>query len=470
MSEVKVSNVLDYRQNPALKPYYRMNRILPLSGSPTAPLSTTGGNEVIFELPVSAFNLAQSIMYFDMYLPEARAAGPVSDYTWVWRDVLPMIRTIQLYTRGGVYLCDLNFVHNMTKIVNKAETKLDDFLCYDASVGAILANIGTAGTVRTLRRLNVDAGAGQRHDNTPSNVPFTEPLYLQVSAVANGAGAGNLALRYKFPLSEIKNTIFEFDKLIYAGEVLVLRIVFEGLPKIAYAGTANNNPTTGATAYPLAAQVVQNNFPIQITNLTLYLAVERNEEIVNQLKNKVMSDGLHLLIPYTTGYSIALTGTVQTISLRFNRGNGRRLLKVYTTSFNINENLNTAYDNSNVTGATAKVTEFYTMLDNQRLQEFNLVCSNYDDWMLIQKKLAGSVIQSSSIYHYNWFWVDDFTESENLFEKNFNQEVGLSLDVERKYDVYLTTNGALNNGDRHNYAYATFLKMLSITSAGITMN
>ena len=100
----------------------------------------------------------------------------------------------------------------------------------------------------------------------------------------------------------------------------------------------------------------------------------------------------------------------------------------------------------------------------------NLDCSKGDDWMLLQEKLRGSVIQSSNMYSYNWFWVDDFSESNRLYEKNYNEEVGLDLSVERKYDVYLTTNGNFNGGNRNNYAYATFLKMLIITSAGITVN
>ena len=124
---------------------------------------------------------------------------------------------------------------------------------------------------------------------------------------------------------------------------------------------------------------------------------------------------------------------------------------------------NLAYDTDNINQAA--ITTFYTLLDNQRLQEMNLDCSKGDDWMLLQEKLRGSVIQSSNMYNYNWFWVDDFSQSKRLYDKNYNEEVGLDLSVERKYDVYLTTTGALNN-----YAYATFLKILSITPAGITVN
>mgnify|MGYP001346110071 CR=1 FL=1 len=349
MSEAKVSNVLDYRQIPTLKPYYYMNRIVPLSGSQEAPLSVTGGNEIVFELPVNAFNLAHSQMYFEMLLPEARN-GATRRFIQAWRDVIGMFRTIQLYTRAGVYLCDLNFVHNMTKVVNKAETKLEDMLSFDVAEGApggtaaggpgvitlIYPSVNNSGINAGMRRINTAAGNEVRHDNTQCNVAYTESLYLQTSAQAGDVNAdvmntnlGGFGFIFKFPLSVLKNTIFELDKLIYAGEILVFRIVLEGTNKIAYS-TATIDPTDTPTAYPIAGQNAVADYPLQLRNLTLYLATERDPDIVNQLKNRIMSSGLNVLIPYTTAYSIALTGTQQTISLRFNRGNGRRLVKVYT--------------------------------------------------------------------------------------------------------------------------------------------
>ena len=77
MSEFKTSNPLDYKQYVGARPYYRMNIILPQSGSTVTSLSGAGGNEIIFEIPVSAFNLAQSVMSFDLYLPEAFAPAAV---------------------------------------------------------------------------------------------------------------------------------------------------------------------------------------------------------------------------------------------------------------------------------------------------------------------------------------------------------------------------------------------------------
>ena len=114
----------------------------------------------------------------------------------------------------------------------------------------------------------------------------------------------------------------------------------------------------------------------------------------------------------------------------------------------------------------AVVTSFYSMLNNQRIQEINVTPSFYDDWNFLQQRLQGSVIQNSNIYGFNWFWVDDFSESEKLYNYNPNDDVGIPLDVEQKYDLYLTMNGSLT---RNNYSFAICQKMLTVSAAGVTV-
>ena len=197
---------------------------------------------------------------------------------------------------------------------------------------------------------------------------------------------------------------------------------------------------------------------VTIDNMTLYLAVEKNQEIINSLREKILSqEGFSVLIPYVHQYKNNLIGSSQTVSLRFNRGHGRRLVKIYHSVFNQNEIVTTgaattannqfifptAYDNDNrnytltVVKATAanninynrsKVQIFYTMLDNERLQEFNMSCANYDDYMQMRDKLKGSVLQDADIYYYNWVWIEDFTNNLNKCESdNDTKEVGLDL-------------------------------------------
>ena len=82
--------------------------------------------------------------------------------------------------------------------------------------------------------------------------------------------------------------------------------------------------------------------------------------------------------------------------------------RVYNTA----ENLNTIYNHSNVYPTSKvtnlKITSFYTQLNNSRLQEFDLICANGDEWTLLNDSLAGSSLLSSNMYYYNWFWRESF--------------------------------------------------------------
>src|SRR5690606_5485936 len=118
----------------------------------------------------------------------------------------------------------------------------------------------------------------------------------------------------------IRNTIFGVNKDIYFGEIILLRIVWGSSTKAVFTNTGALNLATGALA-------TTNN--IDIENIALYLAVETNPEITNQLRSQISSEGLSVLIPYVYSYKNSLNGTSQNVSLRFNKGHGRKLIKIY---------------------------------------------------------------------------------------------------------------------------------------------
>jgi len=238
------------------------------------------------------------------------------------------------------------------------------------------------------------------------------------------------------------------------------------------------------------------------------------------LRSRILTGGMSVLIPYVYQYKTNISNaSSQTVTLRFNRGNGSRLKKIYHSVFNNNETVSTGlvttagnqrviptgYDNDNRAviyggwnGANnnagnvtnrSKVQVFYTMLDNERLQEFNLVCADYDDYMLLKDRLKGSVIQSADMFYYNWFWMEDFSGLEDKTIEPANSEVlesGLDLSVERKWDFYAqqvnsvaagdadtelnSVNAANSNGGSYNhYTFAITQKTLTVSSAGITV-
>lgn len=465
----QIAPQLDFKKEEYAHPSYRFNRVLQMSGLTTETVTVAGGQEMRFEIPVSAVNLSRSYITFQFRVP----AAPNPGMNNVFMDCFPHFSIVQLYTRTGIYICDLNEAANYTSVVYNAETKLSDFLCEGlmgrvaGAAGLPATNPNLIGSGSHFQRSNLAVNpAGNRPAITTgaasaaANIFYTEPAYVNRSVtIEAGGGESVLNCNVCFPLNHYHNTIFATDKDIYFGEIVVMRIVWSPSIKIAYTNTVSANLTVGAAALTVS---------ISVRDIALNIATEKNPEIVNQLQAQIAESKYSLLIPYVITSKNSLTGTSQNVSLRFNRGHGRRLTKIYHTIFNSTESSNTAYDHNNVGTAVTGIgrcASYYTLLDSSRLQEFDINCDVLDDWNLVREELKGSVLQSSDIFKYNWFHRDRFDgltlESEGKIN---NYEVGLDLNQERRWDIYCTT---VNSAFTH-YNFAITQKLLTITPEGIT--
>src|SRR5689334_11081362 len=98
----------------------------------------------------------------------------------------------------------------------------------------------------------------------------------------------------------------------------------------------------------------------------------------------------------------------------------------------------------------------------QRLQEYNVDCTQLDDYNLQREYLKDKVLQNANIYQYNWYHMDNFN---GVSFENSNLESGLDLSIEQKWDIYCTTTNAQYN----HYDFVVTQKMLTVSSAGITV-
>lgn len=439
-----IAKQLDYKPLNSSHPTYKLSKVLPLSGGQTVTVTPSGGQETLFEIPTKCFNLAQSILYYSLATP----AGANAKYNWLPEDILNGIQQIQLYTRSGQYLCDLQHIGNYLKVVGKKETPFEEYITLDAKNRLYLSN-STATT-------------NYRPDNTTGSVAYTEPKYLQVSAQEAGGSESVITQYIQFRLGRLLNTVFALNKDLLFGEVLVLRIVWQAGNRISWYSDSATNATTNATASA-------NNH--SIASLALYLAIEQNQEIVNSLSSKLQSGGLSIPIDYVHAYKTNLASESQTVSLRFNSGHGMTLKKIIHSVFNNTETVNKAFDNGNVNGA--KVKSYYTLLDNNRLQEFNLTSSTNagEDYMYHRKMLDGSVILNHNMYMYNWFHCDDFSETSAPIESEVARDRNLVLGIpirnqEHKWDFY----GTMGNTDNYNhYTFAVAQKMLTIAPSQVVV-
>ena len=252
---------------------------------------------------------------------------------------------------------------------------------------------------------------------------------------------------------------------------MVMRLVFNGSNRFSFTTTAGDltNPTVGPAA-------IGGNVTVQ--NMKLYLAVEQNVAIENELRAKIASpEGFSLMIPYIYTTKLGLpASTSQNLVIRYNRGHGIRLKKLWYAVYNPTEQLNTSFDHSNINGS--KISSFYTLIDSTRLQQYNVDCTNAggqsQDYLEMKKYLLHSCLPTDNLYQYNWFWLDSFEEQNPVSDDiEENTVCGLDLSTERQYEVLTTVSQvgtppvsqALNH-----YVFAITQKMLTINSSGVFLN
>lgn len=557
MSDSRATPEINYEHIQQLEPHYKFTKLTPREGSGNVTITTAGGQESHFDIPQRAYNLSKSILSFAV-APPAIAAN----YNYMQMDALTMVRQIQLYSRQGTYLCDVNHVGNVTKIMWKPETSVEKFMALEnhdngTGAGSMLqkcntdigefssftsaeviaagraAGVNTVGGAVATGILTFAAGGGaatfncqtelrvgdnivftggtqiqrnliitsitsattcvvaglsadlaatalttatfsvyrkaggltntnaRRHDDallitgagaaSSVSVPVVEAKYFSVG----GLNSATPAISVKFDMGLLYNTIFSLDKTLLFDEILTLRIVWAPSTKIYYYGDDQLSPGGGTLAAAAG--------DVTLSGLQLYLAVEQRQDIINGLRQKIQSSGLSVLIPYVHVYKTTLSGGSQNVTLRFDRGHGMRLVKLYHSLFSNTESKNTAYDHDNRAGA--KVTSYYTTLDSQRIQDFNVAPASFEDYLIHQDKLKGSAILNSDVYQYNWFHCDDWSGTKPLYVKEQNKVAGLDLSVERRWEFV----GTVVNAFYQHHSVAVVQKMLKITRDSIEL-
>src|SRR2546421_30115 len=172
---MQIANQLNYKKETFVHPEYRYNKLLPQSGQQTVTATVGGGQETIFEIPIKALNLSKSYLYFTLTPPAP--AGGVARTNWAFADCLAAIRQIQLYTRGGVYLADVNEVSNYTKISWKPDIKVNEYLQYDkfdnTAVGSGVGRyLRASNSLVTSATKTVAAPFALRPDNSAANIHY----------------------------------------------------------------------------------------------------------------------------------------------------------------------------------------------------------------------------------------------------------------------------------------------------------
>lgn len=461
MSSVVIARELDNTQFTIENGSYQFSKIIQQTGGQTFTISG-GGTESIFDLPPKLYNLPKCVLSYTM-TPTA-AVGAVN---YIPSGTLSEIRSIQLYTRSGMFLCDIQDVNNYLETVLRRETKRDEMLNNDVpasgsgyweglhvpKVSPLLlqdtANAANATTLQFFNTLVPPLGAVQVDK-------LTSPAYYTAGTAQNSATP---VITRKFPLSVFVNSILSLDKdLYFGGETVQLRIIWEDCRKSYFKATQVTDASTAAAA----------GTQMTISGLTLYAAVETNQVVENKIKDNIVGGGMNILIPYVKRNKINLTGTSQTIQVKYTRAQGSRLQKIYWAPYNDTESTNTAFDHTNVAGS--KITTFRITINGTNPNIFDPIIANGDDYMMQSHKLKGSCIQSSLDYYRNWTWCEDFCNNYNLIDKPLmppeqNYIDGLDLEIEKIIMIEATTAGNPLN----HYVFSVAQKNLIIDKNGIQL-
>jgi hypothetical protein len=461
---------INYEQKSASAPYYQYNRILQNSGGDKAAVTADNTYTSLFDLPPQVYNLARSYIKFDLTLGTIDGGRVAALLLKV-----PPIRRIYLATRSGRMIADIpnfqyywmmskNLIVPMGDFANYPPAGTGKFLQGNASY---LLNAADNGVVyfnnpnyslpdqkaTTASASNGMALTLVNNDVFSDNAVIRRKAYVSEIQYANGiatAADGSLCASCELRFDKCAFSFFGVDKDWYHTEALQLSVEWENWDHWSASLSAVNvvDAATTSTVAPT------------ITGVQLFIAQEMNEGVRQSVMQKVMNGGLTMTVPYTTVYQQVLgDAKAIAVNVRINRGYGERLLRVISAE---NTTANPGdirmgrclYANNSL--AITLTEQFYTMLDNRRLQVADMKVVLADDWRTNYPKIKNCILSNKQEYYTNCpVHIDDWSACDDLREapQKDLQNCGLDLDVEKIYTKYITAKSAI----------PTLLTMLIVT-------
>lgn len=444
--EIKRDSTIEYRPQVMADSEYMHVKLFQQTGAPNVVIADTGGVATM-ELPVIPMNLGKSFLNFTQTLAAETAL------TNAWRHTPPISR-LEMYTRSGQTLCDVTNFNNIYQAFGQRTKKIEDFHGSDDAILVKRQPLDAPGVVADAAG---DPATGAEFDAAVAAINATSSQFavdpMEIKKLATSTAAAPLTVNWRIEGSELYNTVFSLDKSIYLGEVVNLRITFAGTQEHGFrsASTALDGTVVGADVLTAAPT---------ITDLNFYLAQEMNPMVVNDLVQTVQTSGMEVLIPYTHSYKTVQTGTSHNVSLRFGSGHGVSLERIYSIPLDGAEEKDTRYDAN-----ADNITNFYTILDSKRMQQFDVLCGTVRDYLWLRKDESKdrvvSLKQANSAQ--NFAWSDSWCRQLECAKDQLAG--GLSLDVERKYDFY-----ALGAANTQYYQAAVCQKILRVSSTGVQIS
>lgn len=444
---VIVSKSLDYSSSEVAHGTPSISRIVQQTGATTVTIDAVGGNTSVFEIsPDAVINFSKSYLSFTA-TPTACAAGVFNKMRVLG---CPYIRSIQLVTREGLFLCDIQDANRYLVATLPYNTSLNDFLQSDTPTNAY----GVAGGISPTL---VESAGSSLHVPplvwVDSSRTTATPLGGIQHMLAGGAAAATPVINWCLNLSVFKDSILGMDlNQWFSGQSVFLNITWDAFGSAGFRGTdLADDGGAGANLATLAGNVT-------LTNVFLYTSLEANSEAILEARTPRSYN-----IPFVYTNKLSVVGANHVVNVRYSRAHGSRLQKLYWVPYASVLTTSAAFDHTNIAGA--KVTFFSTSLNNQRLQQFDLgtiQAQGFADYTYIRDLIKNTPIAMMPAFYQNWLWIEDFTGRDI---EGFHLD-GFDLSKSEVLYTIVSQNAGV---DLNHHVFAVTLRTISTEGGRVTM-
>lgn len=351
---------------------------------------------------------------------------------------------ISVTTGSGAGLVDLPNCDRYVAMLRPNLTSVQEYLTNDYQDGLCRADMPLT---TNLLPFSQD---GQTTVSTycAASANYLEPRWLSMTPTENNA---TLTVNRNVPLNAWRGTYLALNRDTLTNVDLFIQGFSVPANRLYFSTTTPATPNLNVTAAATA---------VQFSNLYLYLAIEVNEEIQQELFGLMKAGKTKYSIPYVVSYRqpMAAAGTVGTQTFTLSRNFGKTLKRLTFAAFSGNEISNLAWYRNNATGAS--IQNYQIAINSRPTTDFYLSCYNpllalpapiatnnwvapgvaaggslaSDDWRTNRDLLKGSVIQNAFQYQLMWSHTEIFGQSANMLERDKAQiedpniDDGLSLD------------------------------------------
>ena len=346
---------------------------------------------------------------------------------------------------SGAGLVDLPNSDRYCAMMRPLLTSVQEYLCNDYQDGLSRADMPLTANILPFSQDGLTTG-----NICAASANWLEPRWLSICPLPN---SGTVIINRNVPLNAFRGTYCALNRDTLCNIDLFLQGFSLPGNRMYFGTTTPNTPS-------IAANVTVAATAVQISNLYLYLALEVNEEIQQDLYGLLKAGKTKYAIPYVVGYrmGMAAAGTTGTQTFTLARNFGKTLKRLTFSAFSGNETSNLAWCRNNSTGAMIQnyqvtlnsrpSTDFYLSCYNPLLSLASPIASNNwvvptvavggslssDDWRTNRDVLKGSVIQNAFQYQLMWSHSEVFGQNANMLERDkaylddSNINDGLSLD------------------------------------------